>query len=164
MPILNPDAFEFFSRSPSQTRRIGIRLGALLQPGDITCLSGNLGSGKTTLVQGMAQGWGSLNPATSPTFVLINEYARPDGCRLFHLDAYRIESSAEARDLDLDNLLEMGTLVVEWPERILDALPREHLWVDMGWMDELQRSMVFTPHGSRFQKLIKDFRRQMVGG
>jgi tRNA threonylcarbamoyladenosine biosynthesis protein TsaE len=164
MPILNSNAFEFFSRSPEQTRRLGIRLGARMQPGDLICLSGDLGTGKTTLVQGMAQGWGSLNAATSPTFVLINEYLRPDGMRLHHMDAYRLESSSEARDLDLDALLEMGALVVEWPERIREALLPEHLWVDLRWMDEMQRGMVFTPHGSRYQKLLKDFRIQVVGG
>ena len=79
MPILNPHTLEFVSRSPEQTRRLGIRLGALLRTGDILCLSGDLGAGKTTLVQGLAQGWGSLNQVSSPTFVLCNEYRRPDG-------------------------------------------------------------------------------------
>ena len=59
MPILDAHTIEFFSRSPSQTKRVGIRLGALLQAGDLICLSGDLGTWKTTLVQGIAQGWGS---------------------------------------------------------------------------------------------------------
>ena len=58
MPILDDHTLEFFSRSPEQTRRVGMRLGGLLQPGDVVCLQGSLGAGKTTLVQGLAQGWG----------------------------------------------------------------------------------------------------------
>ena len=67
MPILEPNAFEFISRSPDQTKRLGIRLGSFLQAGDVVCLSGELGAGKTTLVQGIAEGWGSPDAVTSPT-------------------------------------------------------------------------------------------------
>jgi tRNA threonylcarbamoyladenosine biosynthesis protein TsaE len=123
MPILDSRTLEFFSRSADQTRRLGMRLGSLLQEGDVVCLKGDLGAGKTTLVQGIAQGWGSLDAASSPTFVLVNMYRRPDGDNLYHLDAYRLNSVEEAIDLDLDNLLDNGALVVEWPERIEAALP-----------------------------------------
>ena len=81
MPILDESTLEFFSRSPDQTRRIGTRMGLLLQAGDVLCLQGDLGAGKTTLVQGIAQGWGSADPVTSPTFVLVNIYRHPDGPR-----------------------------------------------------------------------------------
>src|SRR5512137_1297190 len=117
MPILDAHAFEFFSRSPEQTRRLGMRLGALLQAGDLVCLQGELGAGKTTLVQGIAQGWGALDDVSSPTFVLVNAYRRPNLGQLFHFDAYRVESPGEAEELDLDSLLSQGPLVVEWPER-----------------------------------------------
>src|SRR5512136_2273788 len=105
MPILDAHAFEFFSRSPEQTRRVGMRLGALLRPGDLVCLQGDLGAGKTTLVQGMAGGWGALDAASSPTFVLVNVYRRADEAAFYHFDAYRIESPGEAEELDLDDLL-----------------------------------------------------------
>jgi len=81
MPILPPHAFEVFSHSPEQTRRVGIRLGSLLQVGDIVCLEGDLGSGKTTLVQGITQGWGSPSKVTSPTYVIVNEYAGREATR-----------------------------------------------------------------------------------
>src|SRR5512140_2132201 len=93
MPILDVHALEFFSRSPDQTRRMGMRLGALLEPGDLICLSGDLGAGKTTLVQGIARGWGSLDSVTSPTFILVNAYRRPDGQVMHHVDAYRMASA-----------------------------------------------------------------------
>ena len=91
MPIIEANAFEFFSRSPDQTRRVGMRLGAMLRSGDVVCLDGDLGSGKTTLVQGVAAGWGSTDAVSSPTFVLVNIYRREDDVRLAHLDAYRLE-------------------------------------------------------------------------
>lgn len=164
MPILDSSTVEFFSHSPDQTRRVGMRLGALLQPGDLVCLSGDLGSGKTTLVQGMAQGWGSLDQVSSPTFVLCNMYRRPDGHALFHLDAYRLQSALEAEDLDLDQMVENGALVVEWPDRIRSALPQTCLWVDLRWMAEEQRGMVFIPHGAHYETLVTEFRRRVYGG
>ena len=66
MPILDLHSLDFFSRSPEQTRRIGIRLGGALQAGDVICLQGNLGAGKTTFVQGVAQGWGSHGFSLQP--------------------------------------------------------------------------------------------------
>jgi tRNA threonylcarbamoyladenosine biosynthesis protein TsaE len=164
MPILKPHTVEFFSRSPEQTRRVGMRLGAILGTGDLLCLSGELGSGKTTLVQGMARGWGSLDSVTSPTFILVNIYRRPGGQRLYHMDAYRMNGAAEAEDLDLDLMLESGPMVVEWPENVRGALPGECLWVDLRWMAEEQRGMIFTAHGVRYQKLLDEFRRQVFGG
>lgn len=163
MPILDPQALEFISRSAEQTRRAGIRLGALLESGDLVCLAGDLGSGKTTLVQGISAGWGSLDLASSPTFVLINVYRRPDGGRLFHLDAYRLSGAPEAEDLDIDTILESGPLVVEWADRIHEALPRERLWVSLRWIDEEQRDLMLTAHGSRYQVLLAALRRHFFG-
>ncbi len=164
MPILDARTLEFFSRSADQTRRLGMRLGGLLQKGDVILLQGELGSGKTTLVQGLAQGWGSLDHVSSPTFVLVNVYRRPDGQALYHLDAYRLKSAAEALDLDLDWLIESGALVVEWPENIQSALPPECLLVRLSWIAEEQRGMVFLAHGSRYETLVQEFRQRVMGG
>ena len=164
MPILNPHTLEFVSRSPEQTRRLGIRLGALLRSGVLLCLSGDLGAGKTTLVQGLAQGWGSLNRVSSPTFVLCNEYRRPDGRVLYHLDAYRLANAAEAVDLDLDYMMENGAMAVEWPERIAAALPPTRLWLKLHYIAEEQRGMVFLPEGSRYEQIVAEFRHQSFGG
>ncbi len=163
MPILDPHSFEFISRSAEQTRRLGMRLGALLRAGDVICLVGDLGSGKTTLVQGIASGWGSLDLVTSPTFVLVNVYSGPDAARLYHLDAYRLSSAREAEDLDLEPMLETGLLVVEWAERIQEALPREHLWVTLRWIDNEQRDLVFAARGKRYQSVLTSVRKQIFG-
>lgn len=163
MPILNAHSMEFISRGADQTRRLGVRMGALLQSGDVICLVGDLGSGKTTLVQGMAAGWGSLDQATSPTFVLVNVYRRPNGQKFFHLDAYRLNGAREAEDLDLDAMLNTGPLVIEWAERIQGALPQDHLQVNLRWVDDEQRDLTFTAYGERFQKLLALLRKQVFG-
>jgi tRNA threonylcarbamoyladenosine biosynthesis protein TsaE len=121
MPILTASSLDFISRSPEQTRRLGMRLGALLQPGDVIGLTGDLGSGKTTFVQGIAQGWGSADAVSSPTFVIVNVYRQPDGRLIHHMDAYRIESALEAEDLDMDAMISSGALIVEWAERIRET-------------------------------------------
>jgi len=141
-----------------------LRLGSLLKVGDLVCLSGELGTGKTTLVQGMAQGWGSLDQVSSPTFVLVNMYRSPDGKSLRHLDAYRLRNAVEAEDLDVTLMLETGALVVEWAERIAAALPANSLWVKMRWMADEQRGMIFNPHGERYERLLVNFRRYVFGG
>lgn len=163
MPILAPHTLEFFSRSPEQTRRIGMRLGELVATGDVICLEGELGAGKTTLVQGLAQGWGTLDAVSSPTFILVNIYRRPDQTKLFHLDAYRIESTPEAEELDLDLMLTQGPLVIEWPERIQPVLPADRLWVKMEHVDDENRWMVLLAQGERYQHVLAEFRQAVFG-
>jgi tRNA threonylcarbamoyladenosine biosynthesis protein TsaE len=164
MPVYSSESFDFVSRSPEQTRRIGARLGALLRSGDVLALSGDLGAGKTTFVQGIAQGWGSSDNVSSPTFVLVNVYRRADGGRLHHMDAYRIQSALEAEDLDIDEMLASGALIVEWAERIQSALPEDFLAVEMSWADEEQRNMVFIPHGKKYETMAAEIKGQLFGG
>jgi tRNA threonylcarbamoyladenosine biosynthesis protein TsaE len=162
MPILDKNTFEFISRSPEQTRRIGIRLGNILEPQDVVCLSGDLGAGKTTLTQGIAVGWGSIDPATSPTFVIAKNYRRPDGAEMVHLDAYRLENALEAEDLDIDGMLQTGPFIVEWPERILEALPEEYLWINMTWLGDEQRGLIITPKGKRHSYILNKLKNDMI--
>lgn len=164
MPILDFHSLEIISRSAEQTRRVGMRLGTLLQPNDLVSLIGDLGSGKTTLAQGIASGWGSLDPVSSPTFVLVNVYRRHDGQRLFHLDAYRLSDAAEATDLDLDAMLEQGPMLVEWAERVQEALPSEGLWVHLTYVSDIQRDMIYTARGAHYRDLLTRFRKLVYGG
>jgi len=164
MPILDQNSLEFISRGTEYTRRVGIRLGTLLKDGDVVCLEGDLGSGKTTLVQGMAVGWGSLDQVTSPTFVLVNLYRRLDGGQFYHLDAYRLKDSTEAAELDMESLMETGILVVEWAERIKSALPAEHLWVSLRMVDVDQRDLIFSARGTYYESLLVNFRMRIYGG
>lgn len=164
MPILDQNSIEFISRGTEYTHRVGIRLGTLLNTGDVICLQGDLGSGKTVLVQGMAAGWGSLDQVTSPTFVLLNLYRRLDGGRFHHLDAYRLENAREARELDLQSSIDTGPLVVEWAERISTALPKDHLWVTLRIVDENQRDLIFSARGDHYKTLLDKFRMRIYGG
>ena len=163
MPILDDRNFEFFSHSPDQTRRLGIHLGGHLRLGDIICLEGNLGSGKTTLVQGIGQGWGTLDQVTSPTYVIVNEYHRPDQQRLFHVDAYRLENALDAEYLDFERMLVQGPIVIEWAERIKSALPRQHLWIRLAFMDGEHRTMLLVPQGTRYEAMVEGLRRKIYG-
>ncbi len=164
MPVLDSHSIDFFSRSPEQTRRIGARLGGALQAGDVICLQGDLGAGKTTFVQGVAQGWGSLDSVSSPTFIIVNEYRRANGDKLFHMDAYRLDSAPEAEELDLDSMLADGALLIEWPERIDGLIPDEHLWIQLEHINEEEREMKFKAAGRRYDELLEGIRHTIVGG
>ena len=155
---------DFFSRSPEQTRRVGSRLGGALQAGDVICLHGDLGAGKTTFVQGIAQGWGSVDSVSSPTFILVNMYRRADQRKLFHMDAYRLESTSEAEELDLDSMLAQGALLIEWPERMNGLIPNERLWVNLEHIDEEEREMKFKATGRRYDELLEVIRHGTFGG
>ena len=163
MAVIEKGSFEVISRSPNQTRRIGMRLGELLQPGDVVCLEGNLGAGKTTLVQGIASGWGSYDSVTSPTYVLVNVYRRLDHSQLFHLDGFRLEGAEEAADLDIETMLDQGPLVVEWADRIEGALPAGRLWLKMRLINDEQRDFIVNGHGNRHQILLEQFRSDIYG-
>jgi len=164
MPILDSNSIEYISHTPEQTRRAGIRLGGLLSKGDVICLVGNLGAGKTTFVQGVSTGWGSYDRATSPTFVLVNLYRRSDGASLYHLDAYRLENAQEAIDLDLEDMLEKGPLLVEWADRIKEALPAECLTITFNMVDENQRDLIIKSNGSYYDRLLTNLRKSIFGG
>jgi tRNA threonylcarbamoyladenosine biosynthesis protein TsaE len=161
----HPDeqTMDFVSRSPEETRRIGTRLGRALQPGDVICLQGDLGAGKTTLVQGIAQGWGSLDSVSSPTFIIVNIYRGADGRQLFHMDAYRLDSTTEAEELDLDSMLSQGPLLIEWPERMQRLVPRENLWVELEYVDDREREMKFKSRGKHYDDLLEVIRHAAYG-
>jgi tRNA threonylcarbamoyladenosine biosynthesis protein TsaE len=162
-PILDPNSLEIISRSTEQTRRVGMRLGTLLHPGYVVGLVGDLGAGKTTLVQGIAAGWGSLDAVSSPTFVLVNVYRRHDGQRLYHFDAYRLSGIAEAVELDIDNMMDEGPLVVEWADRIENVLPSDRFWVVLEWLSDTQRHIMVSAKGEGNQDVLQKFRKQVFG-
>jgi tRNA threonylcarbamoyladenosine biosynthesis protein TsaE len=165
MPILDQHSLDFWSHSPEQTLRFGARLGELLEPGDVVTLSGELGAGKTTFVAGLSRGWGSADQVTSPTFVLVNVYRRPDGQQLWHLDAYRLSDAAEAVALGLEDLLDSGgVVVVEWPENIRGALPAQRLKLSLTWVDPTRRGLRFQAAGARYEALLDDYRRAAFSG
>ena len=166
MPILDEHTLDFVSHSAAQTHRFGVRLGLLLEPGDIVCLEGELGAGKTCLAQGIGEGMGVAEPITSPTFTLIAEYYPPSPAPpLYHIDVYRLERAVhEAVALGLDDyLLGDGACVIEWADRIATALPEERLWITLCHLDTSKRGLVVNATGARFQQLLRDFRQAAFG-
>lgn len=128
-----------------------------MQTGDLVCLSGELGAGKTTLTVGIAQGWGAQEIVTSPTFVLVNEYTNLRGCRLYHLDAYRLKDAADAHSIALDDLLadEQAVVLIEWAERLQPALPTEGLWITLSVLAEEQRHLRLEARGARYAERLQ---------
>ncbi len=166
MPILDEHTLDFVSHSAAQTRRFGARLGVLLQAGDVICLEGEMGSGKTCLVQGIGRGMGVVDPVTSPTFTLIAEYRpAPPAPVLYHIDLYRLDRPVdEAWALGLEDYLQAnGACVIEWADRIRSALPRERLWVTLRHVDETKRGLLMVACGSRYDELIQKFRQSAFG-
>jgi len=154
MSILESKTAKIVSRGPEQTRAFAAQLGTVLQKGDVICLQGDLGAGKTTFVQGVAKGWGSLDPVSSPTFILVNEYRGIDRDRLFHMDAYRLDSTPEAEELDLDSMLADGPLLIEWPEHLEGIIPAQRLWIRFTYAGDEEREMQWIAAGQRYERLL----------
>lgn len=148
--------FEFFSRSPEETRNLAEQIGTVAFDGLVIALTGDLGSGKTAFVQGLAAGLDVLPEyvVTSPTYTLINEY--PGRLRLYHVDLYRIENKVDFDEIGLYEVLHgHGVCAVEWAERIEDDLPEKHLAVQMSILDDQSRHMFLTAHGSEAVNWLK---------
>jgi len=166
MPILDEHTLDFISHSPAQTRRFGARLGALLQAGDVICLEGDLGTGKTCLAQGIGQGIGIVEPITSPTFTLIVEHRPPHPAPvLYHIDLYRLDKPAdEALAFGLaDYLRGDGVCLIEWADRIRSALPSEWLWITLRHLDTSKRGILMKATSPRYDELLRQFRRSAFG-
>jgi tRNA threonylcarbamoyladenosine biosynthesis protein TsaE len=141
--------FELETRGSDETREAGRRLADWLEAGDVVLLHGDLGSGKTTLAQGVAAGLGVESPISSPSFVLINEYdvstAKVPG-RLFHVDLYRLRDQADLESIGYAEIIapiESVTLV-EWPERAQDLLPDDYLLIEIKFTGSDQRDLRFS--------------------
>lgn len=160
-----PDStIELVSHSPAQTRRIGERLGQLAQPGDVLCLEGPLGSGKTVLAQGIGRGLGMREPVSSPSFTLINEY-RSGRLPLFHIDLYRLETGQEVWDLGLVEYLEgTGLSVVEWADRAPRLMPSERLWITLQHRSETRRRIVIQAQGPRYSAVLASLKEMTLEG
>lgn len=119
-------------RAPTaeDTRAIGEAMAALVEPGDAFALTGELGAGKTTLVQGLARGLGFDGPVLSPTFTLVREYAT-GRLPIVHADVYRLDRVQDVVDLGLHESAEDGVLLVEWGDAVEALLPAGHLVVEL---------------------------------
>ena len=112
----------FFTNSPAETEAIGAALGKIIPAGTVLAYRGDLGAGKTAFTRGLARGLGYLEPVTSPTYTIVNEYTS-GRLPLFHFDMYRLGSSDELFDIGWEDYLERGGIcAVEWSENVADAM------------------------------------------
>jgi tRNA threonylcarbamoyladenosine biosynthesis protein TsaE len=149
------------SKSPEETFRIGRILADGLQAGDVVALTGELGSGKTCLTQGIACGLGVPDgyAVTSPTFTLINEYPGRQ-MALYHLDVYRLTGCADLPDMGYDEYLSCrGVMVIEWAEKIREAVPVDSLCIVMTYLEEYIRKIEISVCPDRigsWQRVLKE--------
>jgi tRNA threonylcarbamoyladenosine biosynthesis protein TsaE len=148
--------FEMRTRQVAETQNLGKTIGTLLENPCIIALNGNLGSGKTVFVQGLAKGLEV--PAdyyiTSPTFTLVNEY--PGRFRLFHVDLYRLNSTSDLEDLGWDDLLsEPAVIAVEWADKLAADSFDEYLAVNLQISANRERRISLIAYGQTGVNLIK---------
>lgn len=121
---------EFKTYSPEETYKLGAALGKILKKGDVVCLTGDLGAGKTAFTKGIAAALGIKGHITSPTFTIVNEYN--SDVPLYHFDVYRISASEEMFEIGFEEYLYgNGIVVIEWANMIEDILPGEYISVDI---------------------------------
>ncbi|HHY77142.1 MAG TPA: tRNA (adenosine(37)-N6)-threonylcarbamoyltransferase complex ATPase subunit type 1 TsaE [Clostridiales bacterium] len=147
----------FISKNAEDTYRIGKKLGKLLFPGCIVCLTGDLGTGKTAFTQGIGKGLGVSENVVSPTYTIINEYTS-GRIPLYHFDVYRLGSSDEMYELGCDEYFYGdGVTVVEWADSVEDVIPSERLWVTINKLEEPdQREIIMEATGSIYEELLKE--------
>jgi tRNA threonylcarbamoyladenosine biosynthesis protein TsaE len=149
------------SDSPEQTQLLGSYLGELARSADVFLLVGELGAGKTCLVQGIAQGLAAKEHAFSPSFVLLREYH--GRLPLYHIDLYRLEHVSEVADLGLeDYLYGDGVCVIEWADKGPGIVPDEGMRVSLQYVPDYQmkRTIVLSPRGERYLELTDDLKRR----
>lgn len=174
---------DIISHSSAQTQRLGMRLGALMHGGELLLLDGQLGTGKTTFTQGLAQGIGITEIVSSPTFMLLKEYAgqptpaaserqthdislsarqrqtvRP---ALYHFDLYRLDDPAEMIDLGFEDYFFSTTsvCVIEWADKAEGFWPSEHLRIHLKMLSETKRAILFIATGKRYRELLQQFQK-----
>lgn len=140
--------------SPEATRAFGSSLGALARAGDVVCLWGELGAGKTQLAKGLGAGLGIEATINSPSFILMAEY--PGRLRLFHVDLYRLAGASDAIAGGLiDERQSEGVTVIEWPERLGDALPADRLDIRFEGTAEEPRLLTIVAAGPRHEHYLE---------
>ncbi|MDX9786575.1 MAG: tRNA (adenosine(37)-N6)-threonylcarbamoyltransferase complex ATPase subunit type 1 TsaE [Desulfobacterales bacterium] len=147
---------ETLTRSVTETRALGRRIGNAITGGLVIALTGDLGSGKTAFVQGLAKGIGvpDADYVTSPTYSIIHEYS--GRLALFHMDLYRINDSSEAEDIGIYDLIQPENLVaIEWPEMIASELPKDHLSLFFEIQSDTTRKISICAYGLQAKSVIR---------
>lgn len=121
---------EFITNNADSTMKLGRKLGQLLKSGDIICITGDLGAGKTHFTKGVAEGLGIKDPITSPTFTIVNEYE--GRLKLNHFDVYRVSDPDEIEAIGFDEyIFSDAVTIIEWANFIEELIPKEHVWINI---------------------------------
>jgi tRNA threonylcarbamoyladenosine biosynthesis protein TsaE len=147
----------FQTKNPSETIRIGKHIGKLLMSGDILALVGELGTGKTQFIKGLATGVGVRKSTylSSPSFTLINEYNGK--VPFYHIDLFRLGSEREAEELGLEEYFQSGGITaIEWADKIPSLLPPEILLIHIVYTGKHSRSFEVTGKGRRYEEVVKN--------
>lgn len=158
---------EFITQNLEETKKLGKILAGELCGGEVICLSGELGAGKTTFTQGLLFGLGAQKPYTSPTFVVMKEYKtknkkqktknKKEGKRkidsVYHFDAYRVEE-ADILNLGWEEIVSdpKNICIIEWADKVKKIVPKSAIWIDFLWLDEKRRKLII---GKKDQKLAR---------
>ena len=159
-PPTSANVFERTTSSVEDTQQIGEQVGRLLRAGDVVALHGELGSGKTTFVQGLARGL-QRDPETikSPTFVLMREYPGP--IPLVHIDGYRLEGPSAAAWLDLELIFSPHKItIIEWADRFSGLLPEQYVEARLSHVSAHRRRVALRGVGDQAHAMIEQLQRQ----
>ena len=134
---------EVFTKSAEETIELGKKIGAFLMPNDVVALIGPLGAGKTTLIQGIAQGLEVKDYVTSPTFIIINEYQ--GRVPFFHIDLYRLDEVKDIEDLGIEEYFDReGVCVIEWAEKLAELTPKNAEKIEIEIVSETERKLCLS--------------------
>ncbi|MHC5110976.1 MAG: tRNA (adenosine(37)-N6)-threonylcarbamoyltransferase complex ATPase subunit type 1 TsaE [Planctomycetota bacterium] len=157
--IAEPSIFQ--TSGPEETGKLGEALGASLQPGVFIALVGQLGAGKTHLVKGIAGGNGlaDVRKVTSPTFALVHEY--PCRLKMFHVDVYRLGGVGDLESIGFEEFpLDSSVVVMEWADRVEEAVPADHMRIRIKPLSETTREFVVDAGGARATACLQDWIRK----
>lgn len=155
---------EIISENANETKNTGKRLGKFLKKGDFIALIGELGSGKTVFVKGLALGIGvkSDRYINSPTFVVIKEY-KGKGNKLYHFDIYRLTDENSLIEIGAEEyFFGNGITAMEWADKAMGVIPKERLDVKFSVINDSKRKIKFIPRGERYKEMLKNFNNDKI--
>jgi len=150
------------SHTAAQTKKLGRLIGQFLKPGSLVALSGELGSGKTQFIKGLASGLGVDRSyhVSSPSFVLVNEY--PGRIPLYHLDLYRLSEGKDLEEIGLEEYFYgNGVTAIEWAEKAALLLPPQHIWIEIRWIGSNSRQLIIKAFGKYNVQIIETLRKEV---
>ena len=156
------NTYNFSSNSINDTLMLGKNLASLLKKGDLVVLSGELGAGKTKFTEGFLKFFNLEDEISSPTFNIVNEYKKDD-ISIYHFDVYRLEDSSEFYEIGGDEYFENGICLIEWGELIDDAIPKDHLKIQISKSDENDnvRIINITSYGNRYDVMLDNLKEEV---